>query len=417
MTAPICILAIVVCILLSAFFSAAEMSYSSANRVRIENRAEDGQNSAKRALNILRRYDDMISTILVGNNLVNIAASSLGSVVVIILIGESYTWISTVVITVLVVIFGETIPKIIAKKKANGLALAFSVPLRALMILLYPVTFVVVKLVELLTKSMKGDRDEETDAADELHTIIETAENEAVIDGDSSELVSAAIDFEDVSASEVMTARVDLVAVDIDDDWEEIKELIINAPFSRIPVYEDSIDNVIGILSVKHFLKRLIDEDSFDIREMLMPPFFVYKTMKLPAVLDMVRRQQQHLVIVTDEYGGTLGAVSLEDVMEELVGEIWDEKDVIEEEIIEKKENTFIIDGDMPISDFVELMEWDEDDFEFESETVGGWCIEIAGGFPSAGQEFSYKDAQIRILEADERRVLEIELKKARKED
>ncbi len=417
MTAPICILAIVVCILLSAFFSAAEMSYSSANRVRIENRAEDGQNSAKRALNILRRYDDMISTILVGNNLVNIAASSLGSVVVIILIGESYTWISTVVITVLVVIFGETIPKIIAKKKANGLALAFSVPLRALMILLYPVTFVVVKLVELLTKSMKGDRDEETDAADELHTIIETAENEAVIDGDSSELVSAAIDFEDVSASEVMTARVDLVAVDIDDDWEEIKELIINAPFSRIPVYEDSIDNVIGILSVKHFLKRLIDEDSFDIREMLMPPFFVYKTMKLPAVLDMVRRQQQHLVIVTDEYGGTLGAVSLEDVMEELVGEIWDEKDVIEEEIIEKNENTFIIDGDMPISDFVELMEWDEDDFEFESETVGGWCIEIAGGFPSAGQEFSYKDAQIRILEADERRVLEIELKKARKED
>ncbi|MBR6271104.1 MAG: HlyC/CorC family transporter [Lachnospiraceae bacterium] len=404
------IAAIAFCVILSAFFSASEMAYSSANEVRLENLSDKGNGSAGRAVRILEKYDNLISTILVGNNLVNIAASSLGSVAVILLAGEAYAWLSTIIITITVIIFGETIPKICAKKNANRLALLFSAPLRALMLLFFPVTWVVVKLVELLTKGMKGDSDAETDAADELHTIIETAESEEVLDEDSSELISAAIDFPETPVSEVMTARVDLIAVDADDDWDEIRQTVMDAPFSRIPVYEDSIDNIIGVLSVKHFLKRLLDEDEFDIREMLMPPVFVYKTMKLPAILDRLRGLQQHLAIVTDEYGGTLGAVSLEDIMEELVGEIWDEKDVIEEDIHETDENTFIIDGDTPLSDLAELMDWDEDYFDFESETVGGWCIEVLDEFPSAGDTFTYEKASVRILEADERRVLSIEL-------
>ena len=404
------IAAIAFCVILSAFFSASEMAYSSANEVRLENLSDKGNGSAGRAVRILEKYDNLISTILVGNNLVNIAASSLGSVAVILLAGEAYAWLSTIIITITVIIFGETIPKICAKKNANRLALLFSAPLRALMLLFFPVTWVVVKLVELLTKGMKGDSDAETDAADELHTIIETAESEEVLDEDSSELISAAIDFPETPVSEVMTARVDLIAVDADDDWDEIRQTVMDAPFSRIPVYEDSIDNIIGVLSVKHFLKRLLDEDEFDIREMLMPPVFVYKTMKLPAILDRLRGLQQHLAIVTDEYGGTRGAVSLEDIMEELVGEIWDEKDVIEEDIHETDENTFIIDGDTPLSDLAELMDWDEDYFDFESETVGGWCIEVLDEFPSAGDTFTYEKASVRILEADERRVLSIEL-------
>lgn len=404
------IAAIAFCVILSAFFSASEMAYSSANEVRLENLSDKGNGSAGRAVRILEKYDNLISTILVGNNLVNIAASSLGSVAVILLAGEAYAWLSTIIITITVIIFGETIPKICAKKNANRLALLFSAPLRALMLLFFPVTWVVVRLVELMTKRMKGDSDAETDAADELHTIIETAESEEVLDEDSSELVSAAIDFPETPVSEVMTARVDLIAVDADDDWDEIRQTVTDAPFSRIPVYEDSIDNIIGVLSVKHFLKRLLDEDEFDIREMLMPAVFVYKTMKLPAILDRLRGLQQHLAIVTDEYGGTLGAVSLEDIMEELVGEIWDEKDVIEEDIHETDENTFIIDGDTPLSDLAELMDWDEDYFDFESETVGGWCIEVLGEFPSAGDTFTYENASVRILEADERRVLSIEL-------
>ncbi|MBQ9387457.1 MAG: HlyC/CorC family transporter [Lachnospiraceae bacterium] len=404
------IAAIAFCVILSAFFSASEMAYSSANEVRLENLSDKGNGSAGRAVRILEKYDNLISTILVGNNLVNIAASSLGSVAVILLAGEAYAWLSTIIITITVIIFGETIPKICAKKNANRLALLFSAPLRALMLLFFPVTWVVVRLVELMTKRMKGDSDAETDAADELHTIIETAESEEVLDEDSSELVSAAIDFPETPVSEVMTARVDLIAVDADDDWDEIRQTVTDAPFSRIPVYEDSIDNIIGVLSVKHFLKRLLDEDEFDIREMLMPAVFVYKTMKLPAILDRLRGLQQHLAIVTDEYGGTLGAVSLEDIMEDLVGEIWDEKDVIEEDIHETDENTFIIDGDTPLSDLAELMDWDEDYFDFESETVGGWCIEVLGEFPSAGDTFTYENASVRILEADERRVLSIEL-------
>ena len=203
------IAAIAFCVILSAFFSASEMAYSSANEVRLENLSDKGNGSAGRAVRILEKYDNLISTILVGNNLVNIAASSLGSVAVILLAGEAYAWLSTIIITITVIIFGETIPKICAKKNANRLALLFSAPLRALMLLFFPVTWVVVRLVELMTKRMKGDSDAETDAADELHTIIETAESEEVLDEDSSELVSAAIDFPETPVSEVMTARVD----------------------------------------------------------------------------------------------------------------------------------------------------------------------------------------------------------------
>ncbi len=417
MSLPGYIIAIAVCVLCSAFFSAAEMAFSSANQIRLENAAEEGNASAGTALHITEHYDDALSTILVGNNLVNIAASSLGSVAVLLFFGEGYTWLSTLLVTVAVIIFGETIPKISAKKSANRLSLVFSRPLRFLMYLFYPVTWIVVKLVNLITKNMKGEDETDSSAAvEELHTIIETAESEDVLDEDSSELVNAAIDFADISVSEVMTARVDLLAIDIDDDWDEILNTVISSTYSRIPVYEDSIDNVIGILSLNHFLKQVIDTNPFDIREILMQPCYVYKTMKLPAVLSTLRDSQQHLAIITDEYGGTLGVVTLEDVMEQLVGEIWDETDVIENDLTEIDEDTFIIDGDTPISTFLDLMEWDEDFFDFESETIGGWCIEMMDEFPEEGSSFRYDNAEVTVLESDERRVMKVKVRRIKEE-
>ncbi|MBR3127700.1 MAG: HlyC/CorC family transporter, partial [Solobacterium sp.] len=240
---------------------------------------------------------------------------------------------------------------------------------------------------------------------------IETAEDEDVLDEDSSELVSAAIDFADISVSEAMTARVDLVAIDIDDDRDEIMETIEKSAYSRIPVYEDSIDNVIGILSLNHFLKACIDDRNVDIRELLMQPYFVYKTTKLPAVLEMLRDSQQHLAIVTDEYGGTLGVVTMEDVLEELVGDIWDETDVIEDDVNEIEKGVYEIDGDTPATELVELLGWDELTFDFESETVGGWCIEMLEDFPEPGQSFTYRDITVEILETDERRVTKVRVK------
>ncbi len=411
------IAAIAACIVCSAFFSASEMSYSSCNKVRLENAMEDGDKAAARAVKITDRYDDALSAILVGNNLVNIAASSLGSVLVILLAAEQYAWASTAIITLLVIVFGETIPKIAASKNATVYAMKYSGIIRVLMIVLKPVTWLVVSLVNLLTSALKGEEsDDEEAAVEELHSIIETAEDEEIIDQDSSELVSAAIDFADISVSEVMTARIDITAIDIDDDRDEIWDIIENSPYTRIPVYDESIDHVIGILSLNRYLKAVIDDPEVNMNSMMMEPCFLYKTIKLPDALEQLRKAQQHLAIVTDEYGGTLGVVTMEDILEQLVGDIWDETDVVEEGILEKKENEYEVYGDTPVFEFLELLGWNEDQFDFESETVGGWCIEMLEGFPEAGSSFRYRNIEVTILETAERRVIKALIRKTEQE-
>ena len=409
---------IIVCVLLSAFFSASEMSYSACSRVRLEHQRDNGDKKAGLAVRIREKFDDALSTILVGNNLVNIAASSLGSLAVMAVLSEQYAWLSTLIITVTVIIFGETIPKITAKKNATRFARSFARPVRFLMIIFRPVTFIVVGLVNLITGLLPDVEEDDSDAAiEELHTMIDMAENEDVLDEDASELVSAAIDFADIAASEVMTARVDIVAIDIDDPWEEILHTIDTSPFSRIPVYEDSVDHVIGILSLNRFLKAMIDQEKVEIRRLLLPTCYVYKTMKLPAVLSSLRNAQQHLAVVTDEYGGTLGVVSMEDVLEQLVGDIWDETDTVERDVVEQGDGVYELDGDMPVSEFLELMDWDEDDFDFDSETVGGWCIEISNGFPNVNSVFAYENIEVQILEVTERRVRRILVKSTMQSD
>lgn len=410
----LCLAGLLLCIIGSNYFSSSEMAYSSCNRLRLESARDGGSKRASIAVRIIDRFDDTLSAILIGNNLVNIAASSIGSVLVILIAGDDrYAWVSTVVITVLVIIFGETMPKIIAKNSANRIALSHAYFVRGLTIILMPLIWVVVGLTKLITSGFKGEEagsDEEA-AAMELSSIIETAEDEDVLDEDRSELVQAAIDFSDVMASEVMTARVDVVALDIDDDWNEQLATIDSAPYSRIPVYEDSIDNVIGVLYLNHFLKALTDEKNPDIRSMLMPPCYVYKTMKMPAVLNELRRAKQHLAIVTDEYGGTLGVLSMEDVLEQLVGEIWDDTDEVEEEIVERPDGQYELDGDMVISDFLELVGIKEKDFDAESETVGGWTIEMFGAFPKPGDSFRYGNMSVTVLEMDGLRVEKVLVK------
>lgn len=410
----LCLAGLLLCVIGSNYFSSSEMAYSSCNRLRLESARDGGSKRAAIAVRIIDRFDDTLSAILIGNNLVNIAASSIGSVLVILIAGDDrYAWVSTVVITVLVIIFGETMPKIIAKNSANRIALNHAYFVRGLTIILMPLIWVVVGLTKLITSGFKGQEagsDEEA-AAMELSSIIETAEDEDVLDEDRSELVQAAIDFSDVMASEVMTARVDVVALDIDDDWNEQLATIDSAPYSRIPVYEDSIDNVIGVLYLNHFLKALTDEKNPDIRSMLMPPCYVYKTMKMPAVLNELRRAKQHLAIVTDEYGGTLGVLSMEDVLEQLVGEIWDDTDEVEEEIVERPDGQYELDGDMVISDFLELVGIKEKDFDAESETVGGWTIEMFGAFPKPGDSFRYGNMSVTVLEMDGLRVEKVLVK------
>lgn len=400
---------IVLCIFLSNFFSSSEMAYSSANEIRLESAVEEGDRKAGRALYIIRNFDDALSAILIGNNLVNIAASSLTSVFIILLTGtDALAWVGTATVTVLIIIFGETIPKITAKKKANTLAAAYSGPIRFLMTVFYPLIRLVVWLTELITRPIKEEEDDEDAPVEELQSIIETAEDEGILDKDRTELIRAAIDFSDISASEAMTSRVDMDAIDIDDPYEEIRKIVEETSYSRLPVYEGSIDNIIGVVHLNHILKAMMDGRIADIREYLMPPCYVYKTVKLPEVLSELRRVRQHLAVVTDEYGGTLGVITMEDVLEEIVGDIWDETDEIEEEVAERNSREFEIDGDMSLDSFLETVGLERKEEGFDSETAGGWIIESLGHYPEEGETWEYEDYTFRVLETDERRVEKI---------
>ena len=271
---------IFLCLCLSAFCSAAEMSYSSCSQMRLEGARDSGDKRGKIAVYIIEHFDNALSAILIGNNLANICSSSLASVAVILISGsDEYAWVSTVLLTITVIIFGETIPKITAKQNANKLALKNSYPVRIMMIIFYPLVWLVVAIINLITRGMKDESaDTPDEAVEELQSIIETAEDEDVLDEDQSELVQAAIDFSETSAMDVMTARVDVQAIDIEDDWDEILALVEDAPYTRLPVYEGGIDNVIGILYLNHFLKAMADDGHADIRKLLMPPCYVYKT-------------------------------------------------------------------------------------------------------------------------------------------
>jgi len=407
------IIAALACIALSAFFSASEMAFSSANRMRLENQAEDGSKSAAVAVSIIDNFDNTLSSILIGNNFVNITLSSYASIIAITGFGEQYTWLASIIATVAVIIFGETLPKIVAKKNANRYSLRFAYIIRALRLALFPIVFVVVKLTQLITSPIKSERESSAQdaAVEELQTIIDIAEDEAVIDEDQSELLKSALDFSDISAFEVMTARVDVIAIDIDDDWDDLLETIGASPFSRLPVYEGSIDNIIGILYLNHFYKALIDSEKIDIRPLLITPCHIYKTQKLPHVLSLLRKSKRQLAVVTDEYGGTLGIISMEDALEEIVGDIWDETDTIEAEVVEHPGGIFELGGDMVISDFLELLGISESDFETDSATVGGWTLEKFDTYPQEGHSFSYENLTVTVQKMDGMRVEKVLIK------
>lgn len=383
------------------------MSYSSCSQMRLEGARDGGDKRGKIAVYIIEHFDNALSAILIGNNLANICSSSLASVAVIMISGsDEYAWVSTVLLTLVVIIFGETIPKITAKQNANKLALKNSYPVRIMMIIFYPLVWLVVAIINLITRGMKDESaDTPDEAVEELQSIIETAEDEDVLDEDQSELVQAAIDFSETSAMDVMTARVDVQAIDIEDDWDEILALVEDAPYTRLPVYEGGIDNVIGILYLNHFLKAMADDGHADIRKLLMPPCYVYKTMKLPAVLAQLRKAKQHLAVVTDEYGGMLGVVTMEDVLEQIVGDIWDESDTVAPEVVQHTDSEYELDGSMVLSDFLELVGINEDEVEAESNTVGGWTLEMFGDYPAPGDSFTYRNLTVTVLSMDGRRV------------
>ena len=325
---------ILLMLVLSAFFSGSEISFNAANKMRLRKAGEAGSKTAKLANKISEHFTIALSAILIGNNLANIAASTAAtSIAIAMLSGVSggdaiASTLATVIMTVIVLIFGEIVPKLLCKQHADTVVMWIAIPVLILMIVLAPAVAVVMGLLWVLRLIWGKDKNEGVDVTEEeLSSIIDTVEEEGVIDEGQSDLLQSTLEFHETTIEEVMTPRIDLTTIDIDDDRESIIDTIENSTYSRIPVYEDSIDNIIGILYLNQYYRAAVDDPNADIREMLMKPCFLHKTMYLPDALRHLRDRRTHIAIVIDEFGGTMGVVTIEDILEELVGHIWDESD------------------------------------------------------------------------------------------
>ncbi len=406
---------ILVMICLSAYFSASEIAFNSANKMRLRKASESGSRTAGIAYNICNKFTTSLSAILIGNNLANIAISTCTTLIVMNLFRDNVALasaIATILVTVVILIFGEIVPKILAKQNADTVARIIAIPTRVLTIILSPVVFIVLAILFVLRKIWGTDRkdDEPTVTEDELVSIIDTIEEEGVIDEEQGELLQSTLDFRDTTIEKIMTPRIDLIAIDIDDDEESINSLLSDmTQFSRLPVYEDSIDNIVGVLSLTRYHKAMLDDKKLDIHSMLLKPCKLHKTMKLPAALAKLREAKMHLAIVIDEYGGTLGVVTMEDILEELVGDIWDDTDVIITECIATGENTYEVIGDMSIDDFFEEIDFVKpEDFACEYITMGGWAIEMLDADPHVGDSFRYENIFVIVAQMDEERVTKL---------
>ena len=414
-------IAIVLLVICSAYFSSSETTFATANGLRLKNAAKSGRLGDRLALYIYDNYERALVSILICNNLVNIAASSVATVIALHLIpGDSGTIVATAVMTVIIIIFGEILPKVISIQQTYTLAPKLSIPLRGIMIVLKPVAL----LVNWMTRGIMkvGAKNQNSGPAvteDDLEIIIDTVEDEGVIDEDRCDLLQSALDFDEVQAYEIITPRVDMLAIDIDDDYDEILDAIMESPYTRIPVYEDSIDNIIGILHLNQALKALADEpdEEVDIRGLMMSVTFVHKTTDLPDVLSAMRTHQCHMVIVTDEYGGTMGVLTMEDVLEQLVGDIWDETDEIVDEFKKVGRDLYEADGDMRLEDFFDELDMDTRDMDDDNATVGGWAIDMLGGYPKVGDSFQYKNIEVTVKKRRNLRVVRLAVKVTPVED
>ncbi len=395
----------IVFIAFSAFFSSSEIAFASANKLRIKNAASNGDVRAKVAEYIDDRFPRFLATILIGNTLVNIAFSSAATVVAEELFPNYAGLFAGVGATVLILIFGEIIPKIIGVNSANDIVYRASRPIRVLMAVFLPVTEAVNAFVKVLAPLWTPKETEPSVTDDELVDILDTIEDEGVFTEREGELIRSAIEFSDVTAREILIPRVDVAGFDINDSISELLKDTDLLSYSRLPVYDDSIDNIIGILSTKKLIKAAIAGEAINIHDMLSPALFVHKTRNISSILKELRHKHLHMAVVVDEFGGTMGILTIEDIMEEIVGEIYDESDDIEQEIISTSEDSYEVDGSLNIYDMFDMINFRPRNFDSEYTTVGGWAAEMLDRIPAPGDSFNYENLTVTVLEAEANRV------------
>lgn len=399
-------------ILGGGYFAGSEIAYASVNKIRIKNYAEDGDARAKKALYILNNFDKSISTLLVGNNLMHIGAATTATVIATRTWGQGAVAYSTLITTLVVFLVSEMIPKNLAKSRNEDFALAVAESLYVLMKLLTPVVFFFTSISKGVSKLFKK-QEEPTVTEDELYDILETIKEEGSLEAGKSKLISSALEFADVTAQDALTARVDVVAIDIDSTCDEILQTIKEEKYSRLPVYEDNIDHIIGILNIRKFLKVYMKQGNhINLRALLDPPYFVPKTTKIDDLLQEMSRRKLHMAIVNDDYGGTLGIMTVEDILEELVGEIWDEDDEVIEEFIPMGGNRYEVDAEFDVDDAFELMHYDNyDKDELWHKTMGSWVLEHFDYVPKEGDCFEYRGVTVTVLTIDNKRITKLLVK------
>lgn len=391
------IVGIIICVMFSAFFSASETAFTTLNRIRLKTEAEAGDSRAALVLSIAENYDKMLSTILIGNNIVNIASASLATIVFTHVLGDAGVSVSTAVMTVIVLIFGETSPKNLAKEHPEAFA-RFSAPfLRLLITILTPINFIFSQWKKLLNKIFKKKSDNRM-TQEELKTIVDEAQSEGGIDEEKGELIRSAIEFDDLTADDILTPRVDIVGIDEECPFQEISDIFLKNTYSRLPVYSDSIDNIIGIVHEKDYFSAQKSGIS-DIKQVMKKVLYISRTVKISDLLRTLQKTKSHMAIVVDEFGGTEGLVTMEDIIEELVGDIWDEHDVVIDYFNQIDDHTYVINCSADLHDLFEEFDLGDSD-EFESASVGGWAMELLGKIPSVGDTFDFKGWHITVTKA-----------------
>ena len=393
----ISLIIIIVCIVMSAYFSATETAFSSLNKIRIKNMAEKGNKKAALVMKLSESYDSLLSTILIGNNIVNILSASLATVLFVKILGdEAGTSVSTAVTTVIVLIFGEVSPKSIAKESPEKFAM-FSAPLlRVLVFLLTPFNFLFKQWKKFLSLIIKSEEDGGI-TEEELLSIVEEAEEDGGINEQESMIIQNAIDFTEQEAIDVLTPRIDITGVSTTATKEEIAKIFTETAYSRLPMYEETLDHIIGIIYHKDFYNYVYNTDK-DISEIVKPVIFIPKSKKIGVLLKELQQKKSHIAVVLDEYGGTVGIITLEDILEELVGEIWDEHDEVSQDIEVKSEKECLVSGNANLEKVFEVLNLESDEEHIKALTVNGWLMDILGRVPKENDSITYKDFTITVL-------------------
>lgn len=408
---------IVVLIAISAFCSCIETAFSCASNIRLKKFADAGSKKAKVALYIINNYDKALTAILILNNVVNLGCSSLATVVCLELFGDYGAAISTGATTLLVLTFGEIIPKCLGKEKSDSISMAVARILKVIMVVLTPFILAFSAIKTLALKLFRVKHDDTTVTEDELKIIVESIEEQGVLEEQESLMVRSALDFDEKTAEEILTPRVDVTAIDIDEDTNTITEIIRTQRYSRIPVYKGTVDNIVGILHSWDYMDEIIKGNTPDLKKLITKPEFIFRTQKLSAILANFRKHRLHIAIVTDEYGGTLGILTMEDLLEEIVGEIWDEDEEIEQDFTKISATEYKVSGDMELEDMLELFGKKIADIDSDSLTVGGFVFETLGSIPKKGEKFSRDGMEFKVLKVKNRRIHSVIVKALKTEE